>query len=66
MFIQYLGDPIIREHGQFSDIMKLSITFSLKFGIDVTDQDLRAFVKVNLVAFINGMVLKVRESRCKY
>lgn len=63
---QQLRNTIIRKYSKFIDIRKLSYPFSTKFVINMADQQLRMFVKVNLVSFVYTMVLKIGKIISQY
>ena len=61
ILIQYLGNSIIGKHGKLTNIVKLPIPLSLKFRIDITYEYLRSFVEVNLMTFVDGVILEIGE-----
>ena len=60
--LQYLRDPVIREHSQLMNVFELSQTTSVELPVDISDEDLGSFVKMDLVALENTMILEVREA----
>lgn len=43
------------------NIIELTQTFPLEISIDVSDKNLSSFVEMDLVTFVDGVVLKVGE-----
>ena len=61
-----LRHPVIWKHSQLIDIVELSQTFAFEFAVDISNQNLRSFVEMNLTAFVYHMILKVHEILCEY
>lgn len=66
VLVEYLGHSVICEHCDLIDVCELSQTLPFVTSPNSCHQDLRAFVKENLVSFVNLMVLEVGEVRCQY
>lgn len=66
VLVEYLGHSVIREHCYLIDVCELSQTLPFVTTPNSCHQDLRPFVKENLVSFVNLMVLEVREVCCQY
>ena len=60
-----LRHPVIWKHSQLIDIVELSQTFAFEFAVDISNQNLRSFVEMDLTAFVYHMILEVHEILCE-
>lgn len=59
--LEYLRYSIVRKHGQLINVFEFSQTTSVELTIDVSNEDLSSFVKMDLMALENAMILEVRK-----
>lgn len=63
--IENLRHAIVREHREFADVNEFAAAFASEFGENIPDENLSSFVEVDLMAFVDGVVLKVRKTSCQ-
>lgn len=65
MLPQNLRNSIIWEHCQLLDISEFANTLALELSPDISDENLSTFIKMNLAASVNRMVLEIGEVLCE-
>jgi hypothetical protein len=52
---------IVSEHGQLINIIELSRAFAAEVGPNVSNKYLCSLIKVDLVSFVDGVILEIRK-----